>query len=73
MCYSDAGIRQEVNKIFTTLKAICSRILKPTYLHQHSDDYEIHRNGELKKIFPFCGLFFFFLLIYHRKNLLKIV
>lgn len=59
MCYSD-GIRQGVNKIFTTFKAIYSTILKPTYLHQDSEDYEIDRSEQIKLgNFPILHIFFF--------------
>lgn len=64
MCYS-AGIRQGVNKIFTTSKAIYSTILKPIHLNQDSKDYKIHISEEIKsENLPILRLFFFFF-IFH--------
>lgn len=47
MCYC-AGTRQGVKKIFTAFKTTYSTILKPTYLHEDSEDYEICRSEQIK-------------------------
>lgn len=45
-CY--AGIRQGDKKTFTSFKAAYSTILKYTYPHQDSEDYEIYRSEQIK-------------------------
>lgn len=60
MCYC-AGTRQRVKKIFTAFKTTSSTILKPTYLHEDSEDYEVCRSEQIKlENFPILSLFVFF-------------